>query len=809
MQVPANLITTSWNLMHLHKSTDQSANHRAATIPAANQQSQQKPAAGALSSSSMATRAGAQKVYTEHMRLQDKLLQVRINPAVSADGLSVENTYSTEVGETEMGRYRALNTCPDEKVKDTINEYHDKQRLKLIKTTEEKLDLLIQKAERMRQEVLKANRSTGAINLTQSTGQISQTNTMSSGTQNVSLPASEGASLLLQPVDEKDKMTAVRKLRFNSGDQEENNKDDEDDDDYLNCSVNSEDFEIDEIDVETVDNSENAKDKPCTEIMTITNQPLNSETDILKQCIEESGLVSFGQDITADTSSSASLASNDSLLPDSTSSNGDSPISMASAEETTNQNMSSDLSTNFPSNKREYQVSPLHFEDPLKSMQNYPQNLNNLYKSHMFSTPEVGMRMPDTSNIQAALSEISKLCGAPTMTFTPDYRRDMGPPALTPEVIKPSSVNDAYKSVVERPSANIAHYPDANFLYSHHHYQQQHRQQQQQHTDLYQYKQDVHFQRTSSPNNLYQQQQQPKQLSKPVDQSRNRHNRHEHQQLQRPNSADTFNNNVQLNNQQSSNNNSSSSNNNNNSSSSSSSTVTSSTTTTTTDQTSTVKSEMQQFETTPVFRTHRMLTPESTEILLNWYSAHIHYPYPSDAEVEHLTQLTGITGRQVKKWMANRRVRCFNTLSITGNQHPIKYKYQGHGRKRKSPMTEKENCDSTTSDKKPNYAMLTEEAKTILNQWYEEHLNNPYPSETEKSQLAERCGISMSQVKSWFANKRNRTNNTKRQVPNYFIEKFPEYSGLVHLVGQKREEERMLKRRKLNEVMYIQPPFYF
>ena len=215
-----------------------------------------------------------------------------------------------------------------------------------------------------------------------------------------------------------------------------------------------------------------------------------------------------------------------------------------------------------------------------------------------------------------------------------------------------------------------------------------------------------------------------------------------------------------------------------------------------------------KFENTPMFRTHRMLTLEATEVLNTWYNNNVQYPYPNDVQVAQLSQLTGITARQVKKWMANKRVRCFNTLSITGNQHPIKYKYQGKGRKRKAEPIEKENCDSTTSDKRPNYTMLHETAKQILNQWYEDHIHNPYPTDLEKQQLANQCAINAGQVKSWFANKRNRTNNTKRQVPNYFIHKYPQYSQMVEMVGQKREEERMLKRRKMNEFMYVQPPFY-
>lgn len=56
---------------------------------------------------------------------------------------------------------------------------------------------------------------------------------------------------------------------------------------------------------------------------------------------------------------------------------------------------------------------------------------------------------------------------------------------------------------------------------------------------------------------------------------------------------------------------------------------------------------------------------------------------------------------------------------------------------------------------------LSPKAVQIMTQWYEQHLHNPYPSDDEKVKMAEEGGISLSQVKAWFANKRNRTANTK------------------------------------------------
>ncbi|XP_063400092.1 uncharacterized protein LOC134684716 [Mytilus trossulus] len=171
----------------------------------------------------------------------------------------------------------------------------------------------------------------------------------------------------------------------------------------------------------------------------------------------------------------------------------------------------------------------------------------------------------------------------------------------------------------------------------------------------------------------------------------------------------------------------------------------------------------------------RQIKPEATQILTEWYDAHVTYPYPNDDEVEALAKISNLSAKQVKKWMANKRVRCFNTLSITGNTHPIKHKLTG---KRKD--TDNGNTNSQLGSK----------SREALNAWYKQHIANPYPSEEEKEMLAITAGITVPQVKSWFANKRSRANNRKRQVPNYFLEKFPEYAPHVQLVQAQRDQSR-------------------
>lgn len=45
----------------------------------------------------------------------------------------------------------------------------------------------------------------------------------------------------------------------------------------------------------------------------------------------------------------------------------------------------------------------------------------------------------------------------------------------------------------------------------------------------------------------------------------------------------------------------------------------------------------------------------------------------------------------------------------------------------------------------------------ILQNWFHDHRQNPYPSDQEKAELAKQCNIKISQVNNWFGNQRIRT----------------------------------------------------
>jgi hypothetical protein len=56
---------------------------------------------------------------------------------------------------------------------------------------------------------------------------------------------------------------------------------------------------------------------------------------------------------------------------------------------------------------------------------------------------------------------------------------------------------------------------------------------------------------------------------------------------------------------------------------------------------------------------------------------------------------------------------------------------------------------------------LPDQAVDLLNDWFDDHLNNPYPTMEEKERLAISGGITVKQVNAWFSNRRNRSQNTR------------------------------------------------
>lgn len=57
---------------------------------------------------------------------------------------------------------------------------------------------------------------------------------------------------------------------------------------------------------------------------------------------------------------------------------------------------------------------------------------------------------------------------------------------------------------------------------------------------------------------------------------------------------------------------------------------------------------------------------------------------------------------------------------------------------------------------------LRPKATKMLTQWFESHIDHPYPTEAEKQLLAVQSGVTMEQVTTWFSNKRSRSKKMRQ-----------------------------------------------
>ena len=153
----------------------------------------------------------------------------------------------------------------------------------------------------------------------------------------------------------------------------------------------------------------------------------------------------------------------------------------------------------------------------------------------------------------------------------------------------------------------------------------------------------------------------------------------------------------------------------------------------------------------------KFLTCHATKVLTDWYLDHRSYPYPCEEQVSELAGSAHISVSQVKKWMANKRVRNSNTLAISGSIHPKKL----HKMLQLKEARENPEAAARRQMNKTPRRFLNPRSVAKLSEWYNVNKHYPYPTDDQKYKLANDCGLQVAQVSCWFANKRNRSNNTR------------------------------------------------
>lgn len=108
-----------------------------------------------------------------------------------------------------------------------------------------------------------------------------------------------------------------------------------------------------------------------------------------------------------------------------------------------------------------------------------------------------------------------------------------------------------------------------------------------------------------------------------------------------------------------------------------------------------------------------------------------------------------------------------------------------------SNNVEKTNKSKKTVSKKHQ---LSDHAVDIMNEWFEEHLNNPYPTSEEKERMAALGKITVKQVTAWFSNRRNRTQNTKPKRMKRVLER--EITDIFQELVHSTDKQKIIQKFK-------------
>lgn len=137
-------------------------------------------------------------------------------------------------------------------------------------------------------------------------------------------------------------------------------------------------------------------------------------------------------------------------------------------------------------------------------------------------------------------------------------------------------------------------------------------------------------------------------------------------------------------------------------------------------------------------------------------------------------QSTQIQSDQITSSLLKQQQECQPTTT-TYTKRPYKRRSSSMDTKQKQvlikPEASKDNAEISAGEKRARHnEPLNQKAVSIMFEWYCQNEENPYPSKEEKERMAQEGGITTMQVKSWFANKRNRSHNTRPKVQKRAME---------------------------------------
>jgi len=97
------------------------------------------------------------------------------------------------------------------------------------------------------------------------------------------------------------------------------------------------------------------------------------------------------------------------------------------------------------------------------------------------------------------------------------------------------------------------------------------------------------------------------------------------------------------------------------------------------------------------------------------------------------------------------------------------------------------------SNRRKNWALLPNSARSILRKWLQHHLEYPYPSEKDKKELIEKTHLTPKQISNWFAHERHkmaRAGTITTTFTEYEVEEHSDMSD-DEMYNEESSEENM------------------
>ena len=168
-----------------------------------------------------------------------------------------------------------------------------------------------------------------------------------------------------------------------------------------------------------------------------------------------------------------------------------------------------------------------------------------------------------------------------------------------------------------------------------------------------------------------------------------------------------------------------------------------------------------------IWAADQRFTKETVAYLRTWYDEHESYPNPTKEERTQIMENTGLKDRQVSQWFFCERNSRKKAMTKSQDQVPP---LPGQSKDQVPPV-------SVTTIR----IRFSETVVALLTEWYDAHETKPYPTRSERAQLASDTELTEVQVDSWFKSERKRRRKADSTVVGHRRREIYSQFALDHL----------------------------